>query len=102
MIALDQLTLDHVRPTVDTSYALDLGECGGLDLTLLSAEGLGDPPTAESEHRQPFSMEFRGPHEPQLGQATYGLVHAELGALAVFLVPIARDPEGMRYQAIFA
>lgn len=102
MIALEQLTLTHVRPTVGTPYALDLGEYGAVDLTLLSADGYGDPPTAEATRRQPFSLEFRGPLDPQLGQATYQLVHAELGSLAAFLVPIARDPEGMRYQAIFA
>lgn len=106
MIALDQLTIEHVRPSVGSAYELDLGEHGALTLTLLSVVGFGDPPAggegpAGSVRLQPFSMEFRGPHEPQLGQATYGLVHAELGSLAVFLVPIARDPEGMRYQAIF-
>lgn len=101
MLALDQLTLARVRPTVGTVYALDLGEYGALDLTLLSADGHGDPPAGGTDVRRPFSLEFRGPLDPQLGQATYQLVHAELGSLAVFLVPIARDAEGMRYQAIF-
>lgn len=101
MIALDQLTVDHLRPTVGTPYKLDLGEHGALDLTLLSAEGYGDPPAPGDAQRQPFSLEFRGPLEPRLAQGTYGLVHRELGPLAAFLVPIARDPEGMRYQAIF-
>jgi hypothetical protein len=102
MLALDRLTLDHVRPTVGSVYALDLGEYGALDLTLLSAEGSGRPPAPGGAIREPFSLEFRGPLDPQLGQATYQLVHAELGSLAAFLVPIAREPEGMRYQAIFA
>ena len=65
MIALEQLTIDHVRPTVGTTYELDLGEHGALTLTLLSVVGLGDPPEggegpAGSVRRQPFSMEFRG------------------------------------------
>lgn len=102
MIALDRLTLDHVLPTVGTAYALDLGEYGALELTLLSAEGSGGSLAPGAAIRAPFSLEFRGPLDPQLGQATYQLVHPDLGSLAAFLVPIARDPEGMRYQAIFA
>lgn len=103
MIELDKLTIDDVRPTVGTPYRLDLGEHGALELTLLTVEGLRDAPApSENAPRQPFSIELRGPLEPQLAQATYGLVHADLGTLAAFLVPIARDPEGMRYQAIFA
>lgn len=103
MIALDQLTLARVRPTVGSTYALDLGEYGALDLTLVAADGYGEPSAASDPAvREPFSLEFRGPLDPQLGQATYQLVHAELGSLAVFLVPVARDAEGMRYQAIFA
>lgn len=103
MLALDQLTIAHVRPTVGSAYALDLGEYGALDLTLLSAESHGDPAAgSDPAVRQPFALEFRGPLDPQLGQATYQLVHPELGSLAVFLVPVARDADGMRYQAIFS
>ncbi|MBF6620476.1 MAG: hypothetical protein ITG02_09640 [Patulibacter sp.] len=105
MIELDRLTIDDLRPSVGTPYRLDLGEHGTLDLTLLTVEGYGDPPVGGGSgpaRRQPFSIELRGPLEPQLAQATYRLDHAELGPLAAFLVPIARDPEGMRYQAIFA
>ncbi|MFA4929022.1 MAG: hypothetical protein WC558_10935 [Patulibacter sp.] len=102
MIELDKLTIDDLRPTVGSAYRIDLGEHGTLELTLLTVEGLSDPPAAGSTRRQPFSIEFRGPLEPQLGQATFGLVHAELGTLPAFLVPVARDPEGLRYQAIFA
>lgn len=101
MPALDQLTIDHVRPTEGTAYVLDLGVHGALDLTLLTVTGHGDPPATAADRRQPFSMEFRGPLEPPLAQATYELKHADLGPLAIFLVPIAREPEGMRYEAIF-
>lgn len=101
MLALDQLTLARVRPTVGAVYAIDLGEYGALDLTLLAADGHGESPVDGADVRRPFSLEFRGPLDPQLGQATYQLVHAELGSLAAFLVPIARDSEGLRYRAIF-
>ena len=56
------------------------------------------------EHGQaePFSAVFRhNGSEGVLEQATYGLNHQSLGELAVFLVPIGPDPEGMCYEAIY-
>lgn len=103
MIALDQLTADHLRPQIDTAFGVDLGEQGTVELTLLTVETLGgSPSTGAGAARQPFSIELRGPDAPLLPQATYPLAHAELGTLPLFLVPIARDPEGLRYQAIVA
>ncbi len=54
MIALDQLTLARVRPTVGSTYALDLGEYGALDLTLVAAEGYGVPAASDGAAREPF------------------------------------------------
>ena len=36
-----------------------------------------------------------------LPQAIYGLRHADLGLLEIFIVPIAQRADGVRYQAIF-
>ena len=36
-----------------------------------------------------------------LPQAIYRLEHAALGAMDVFLVPIGRVADGIRYEAIF-
>jgi hypothetical protein len=47
--------------------------------------------------RAPFSIVFRGGPSPPLPQRIYRVEHAELGALEIFLVPIAED----RYEAIF-
>lgn len=51
--------------------------------------------------RTPFSLEFVGPAEPLLAQQTLRLEHAELGVLELFVVPIARDSGGARYEAVF-
>lgn len=48
-----------------------------------------------------FSLMFRGPARPVLQQATHTLEHAVLGTLAIFLVPVGRDAQGVQYQAIF-
>lgn len=52
--------------------------------------------------RQPFSLLFRGPPEGVLPQGVYPLEHPELGRLEIFLVPISRTDDGVRYEAVFA
>lgn len=52
--------------------------------------------------RQQFSLLFRGPGDPQLGQGTWALDHDMMGEIALFLVPIGSDAEGPRYEAAFA
>ncbi len=58
------------------------------------------------DHRAPagfesFSLEFRGPAGSILPQATYGLEHPALGALAIFLVPVGASSEGVDYESVF-
>jgi hypothetical protein len=104
---LETPTVDQFEAVLESPFALDLGEAGTLALTLTSLERLGgDPVPAPAEGtdapRQPFSLVFRGPLKTQLGQGTYALRHDALGVLAIFLVPIARDADAMRYEAVFA
>jgi hypothetical protein len=47
--------------------------------------------------RAPFSLEFQGGPNPPLPQRIYRVEHDELGAIEIFLVPIAVD----RYEAVF-
>jgi len=51
--------------------------------------------------RRQFSLLFGGPGDPQLSQGIWELDHDEMGALALFLVPIGKDADGTRYQAAF-
>jgi hypothetical protein len=47
--------------------------------------------------RTPFSIVFRGGPSPPMPQRIYRVEHEQLGAIEIFLVPIASD----RYEAIF-
>lgn len=49
----------------------------------------------------PFSLILRGPAAPLLPQGTYALRHPRLGPIELFLVPIARDAQGVRYEVTF-
>lgn len=48
-----------------------------------------------------FSAFFNGPPEPFLRQRVYALEHDRMGAFELFLVPIAKDENGFRYEAVF-
>ena len=84
------------EPLVGDSFRVD-GGTTAVELVLESVATAGAWPGG----REPFSLVFRGPREPLLPQAIYALRHAGLGALEIFLVPIARDADGGRYEAIF-
>ena len=47
--------------------------------------------------RAPFSLVFQGSPDPPLPQRIYRVEHDALGAIEIFLVPIAAD----RYEAVF-
>jgi hypothetical protein len=93
------LTLEDFAPHVDSAFTLDPG---GLDVALtltvaaeLGTTAHGDPP------RVPFRLEFHGPADPAVAQAIVPLDHPVMGRLDLFLVPLARDAAGTRYEAIF-
>ena len=105
---LETLTLDHFSPHVGTEFTAPFEDGSVLGFKLLEATQVGErrassaaaPPS--SNHREPFSLIFVVPIDFVLPQATYHLQHAEMGPLSLFLVPISKDADGVRYQAIFA
>jgi hypothetical protein len=55
----------------------------------------------ETARQRMFSLVFRGPVEQPLEQGLYPMTHAVLGAESLFLVPIGREADGFRYEAVF-
>jgi hypothetical protein len=55
----------------------------------------------EQQGMERFSAFFSGPCEPLLRQAVYTLQHEDMGTFELFLVPIAQDEQGSRYEAVF-
>jgi hypothetical protein len=57
------------------------------------------------EHEQPgmerFSAYFSGPSDHLLPQGVYSLSHEQMGDFDLFLVPLAADQRGCRYEAVF-
>ena len=104
-MSLADLTLEHFQPTLNQTWTIHLAPDGALPLVLISLQPLGQPPAVTSGlTRQGFSLVWRGPQQPVLGQHMYRLHHPDFAEpLDVFLVPLGSDraTPGMRYEAIF-
>jgi hypothetical protein len=70
------------------------------DLELVEVRDLGRRKTADGDLSN-YALTFLARTAPALPQATYRLEHVAMGAMDVFLVPIGRGAEGIRYEAIF-
>jgi hypothetical protein len=57
--------------------------------------------TMRAPGRQQFSVFFRGPLEYLLPQGTYHLDHEKMGTVSIFIVPVGREQDGFRYEAVF-
>ena len=100
MPALDRLTHADFAALLHETFRLradaDVLDLELIETTKLASEG------REGAGRAPFSVLFRGPLDPILPQQIYRLEHPKLGALEVFLVPVGRGEDGVRYELVFA
>ncbi len=54
-----------------------------------------------NQFQESFSLIFQGPPEPLLNQHIYTMEHEEIEPLSLFMVPVARDANGVRYAVVF-
>ena len=85
---------------VNTIFRVELEESAHVDLKLESVTPRKIGPT-EQPGMERFSAVFSGPLDFFLPQQTYHLTHPEMGELDVFLVAIAREADGFRYEAVY-
>jgi len=98
MADLAELTADDFAAHSGSRYLLRVaGAAEPIELELVEVTGGHGP----RRGGRPFSLVFRGPRSPSLPQAQYRLEHEAMGALEIFLVPIALDPRGLCYEAVF-
>ena len=93
MADLENLTLADFEPLLNQRFRVAPGEHPPFELELVEVAEIEREPGG----RAPFSLEFAGGPTPPLPQRIYRVEHAGLGALEIFLVPIADD----RYEAVF-
>ncbi len=104
MAELRWLTFEHFAQRRGERFEAAVTGGPAVTLELIAATegsargGLGP----DGQQRTQFSVVFRGPPTPVLPQGSYPMTHDGLGELALFIVPIGPDTEGMRYEAVFA
>ncbi len=85
---------------VNTNFRIELESLPSVELKLITVT-----PRASEPHEQAgmerFSVLFSGPGDVFVPQQTYRLTHPEMGELEIFLVPIGKESDGFRYEAVY-
>ena len=90
------LTHENFSKTRNTIFRVQLEGLPAVELELTHVSDLLLSPQQER-----FSIVFRGPKEPFLGQGIQRLEHDDLQSIDLFLVPIGRNESGTEYEAVF-
>ena len=93
------LTEKEFSQHVGTKFHLKADQVG-IDLELIEVKGYVSQ-KIEQGGMERFSVFFAGPGDPFLLQKVYRLKHARMGEFEIFLVPVAGDENGYRYEAVF-
>ncbi|HEV7743369.1 MAG TPA: hypothetical protein VGO56_00095 [Pyrinomonadaceae bacterium] len=94
------LTENEFSKHVNTKFRVDLDGENSVELELTEVKGYVSKHQEQSGMER-FSIYFQGPAEPQLPQKLYSFQHAQMGSFEMFIVPIARNGEGFRYESVF-
>ena len=100
---VSKLTADDFAPFVGDQFELQGEAAQRVSARLIEAKPL-KAAGARPKHlprSQPFSLVFRTNDGNELVQETHAVRHRELGALAMFLVPVSASQRGQRVEAIF-
>ena len=96
---MELLSIQNFAGAANQSFGLTVGETE-MPLTLVEVKPLPVRPFP-GMMREPFSLLFRSESQVVLPQRMYRLTNTQMGVLEVFLVAIARDTQGIVYQAVF-
>lgn len=92
----EELTADAFASHVNSRFRLIAGPESVMEVELIEFTA-----GSKSARHEAFSIVFRAPADAPLEQRIYGLEHESMGTFELFLVPIAKSPEGVRYEAVF-
>jgi len=85
---------------INTNFRIELESSDPIELRLIMVT-----PRASEAHEQSgmerFSVVFSGPGDVFLPQQTYRVTHPEMGEFEIFLVPIAKEGNEFRYEAVY-
>jgi hypothetical protein len=93
------LVFEDFQPHAGAVFILHEQDLPPLELTLETVEslkGIGLPGVRPS-----FSLTFRCAEQQALEGRIYCLEHPAMGEVEIYLSPVARDANGVQYQALF-
>ena len=94
------LTADEFSKHVNTNFRATLDAETTADLELAEVK-VYTSKHEEQSGMERFSVYFTGSADPLLPQKLYAFQHDEMGEFEVFIVPLSRNDEGSRYEAVF-
>jgi len=94
----NNLTMETFSPLVNEEFNVYIGD-RALPVRLLEVTPLKG--SGDNQEHQAWSLVFQFPPQRLFDQGTYEFEHSDTGRLAIFVVPIGQDENGVRYQAIF-
>jgi hypothetical protein len=94
---LKGLGRDSFVPLVNQSFTMV--DSAGRSLPVVLSQ-IGDLTAGPAGSETRFSLTFDGPVTPAWPQSTYRFQQAQLGAVALFAVPVGRSVQARQYEAI--
>jgi hypothetical protein len=99
----ETLSKDDFAEHLNTKFRVLLDVENAPEVELELAEVAEFPTLTHSRNDvERFSLYFYGPGDFFLPQRTYRLAHERMGEHDIFLVPVAQEPRGYRYEAVFS
>jgi hypothetical protein len=98
-VPMVELTLERFQAALRSTFRVCLENERHINLTLVEAQAVRSP--SGGEGAESFSILFAGPADPLLPQRIYRVANDAMGEFDLFMVPVARESDGYRYQAIF-
>lgn len=92
----ESISREDFEKTLNTGYTAYFNEGVPTPITLIEITE-----TRIRRDHENFSLIFRGPVEAPTIQYTLDVEHPDLGMLCMALVPVAWDPNGLQYEAVF-
>jgi hypothetical protein len=96
----DFQTVAEFAKHLNTNFRVQAESPRPVELKLIAVTPRPSEPHEEAGMER-FSAVFSGPVDIFLPQQTYHLIHPEMGEFDVFLVAIAREPDGFKYEAVY-
>ena len=97
---LAEISHEDFESFLNDVFSVKIEDETGAEVELIQVKVFGDP-DPDAKTRQPFSLLFRGPKELEFPQQMFQLENPKFGKIAMFLVPVGPDEEGILYDATF-